>query len=143
MDDINLFIEISSIKQEIQNDLHKMDKISNDLDLQAIYESNQELSNKIYQLNQNYTSKIENFKNQNNKLEKEILRLTNLNHNQETKIKQLTEENESIKAEKEQYENTLLEEETKYANLQNELITQKNINSLIEDNKAYINSLFN
>lgn len=143
MDDINLFIEISSIKQEIQNDLHKMDKISNDLDLQAIYESNQELSNKIYQLNQNYTSKIENFKNQNNKLEKEILRLTNLNHNQETKIKQLTEENGSIKAEKEQYENTLLEEETKYANLQNELITQKNINSLIEDNKAYINSLFN
>ena len=143
MDDINLFIELSSIKQEIQNDLHKMDKISNDLDLQAIYESNQELSNKIYQLNQNYTSKIENFKNQNNKLEKEILRLTNLNHNQETKIKQLTEENESIKAEKEQYENTLLEEETKYANLQNELITQKNINSLIEDNKAYINSLFN
>lgn len=143
MDDINLFIEISSIKQEIQNDLHKMDKISNDLDLQAIYESNQELSNKIYQLNQNCTSKIENFKNQNNKLEKEILRLTNLNHNQEAKIKQLTEENESIKAEKEQYENTLLEEETKYANLQNELITQKNINSLIEENKAYINSLFN
>lgn len=143
MDDINLFIEISSIKQEIQNDLHKMDKISNDLDLQAIYESNQELSNKIYHLNQNCTSKIENFKNQNNKLEKEILRLTNLNHNQEAKIKQLTEENESIKAEKEQYENTLLEEEAKYANLQNELITQKNFNSLIEENKAYINSLFN
>lgn len=143
MDDINLFIEISCLKQEIQNDLHKMDKISNDLDLQAIYESNQELSNKIYQLNQNCTSKIENLKNQNNKLEKEILRLTNFNHNQEAKINQLTEENDRIKAEKEQYENKLLEEEGKYANLQSELNTQKNINSLIEENKAYINSLFN
>ena len=86
MDDINLFIDLGAIKHEIEKDFRRIDKIANDLDLQAIYSSNQELSDKVYQMNQNCTKKIENFKSQNQKMEKEIVKLNTANINKDNEI---------------------------------------------------------
>lgn len=143
MDDINLFIDLGSIKHEIEKDLRRIDKISNDLDLQNIYSSNQELSDKVYQMNQNCTNKIENFKAQNKKMEKEILKLNTTNINKDNEIQKLIKGINEIKKQNEECIKKLNEEENKNKKIQSELMLNNEYENLQRENFKYINSLFN
>ena len=143
MDDINLFIDLGAIKHEIEKDFRRIDKIANDLDLQAIYSSNQELSDKVYQMNQNCTTKIENFKSQNQKMEKEIVKLNTANINKDNEIQKLIQEINEIKKQNENCLKKLNEEEIKNKQIQSELMLNSEYETLKKENFKYINSLFN
>ena len=143
MDDINLFIDLGAIKHEIEKDFRRIDKIANDLDLQAIYSSNQELSDKVYQMNQNCTKKIENFKSQNKKMEKEIVKLNTANINKDNEIQKLIQEINKIKKQNENCLKKLNEEENKNKQIQSELTLNNEYETLQKENFKYINSLFN
>ena len=143
MDDINLFIDLGAIKHEIEKDFRRIDKIANDLDLQAIYSSNQELSDKVYQMNQNCTKKIENFKSQNQKMEKEIVKLNTANINKDNEIQKLIQEINEIKKQNENSLKKLNEEENKNKQIQSELTLNNEYETLQKENFKYINSLFN
>lgn len=143
MDDINLFIDLGAIKHEIEKDFRRIDKIANDLDLQAIYSSNQELSDKVYQMNQNCTTKIENFKSQNQKMEKEIVKLNTANINKDNEIQKLIQEINEIKKQNENCLKKLNEEENKNKQIQSELTLNNEYETLQKENFKYINSLFN
>ena len=143
MDDINLFIDLGAIKHEIEKDFRRIDKIANDLDLQAIYSSNQELSDKVYQMNQNCTKKIENFKSQNQKMEKEIVKLNTANINKDNEIQKLIQEINEIKKQNENCLKKLNEEQNKNKQIQSELTLNNEYETLQKENFKYINSLFN
>ena len=143
MDDINLFIDLGAIKHEIEKDFRRIDKIANDLDLQAIYSSNQELSDKVYQMNQNCTKKIENFKSQSQKMEKEIVKLNTANINKDNEIQKLIQEINEIKKQNENCLKKLNEEENKNKQIQSELTLNNEYETLQKENFKYINSLFN
>lgn len=142
MDDINLFLELGKIKKEIQYDLIKLKELSDDLDLKSIYKNNRDLSDQIYILNQNFTNKIDLVKNQNSQLQKEVLKMGSTIGAKEEEIDKLNRHINKVEDEKKKFEQLYKQELEKNLNLNASVKYSHEKEKLIEENKAFLFTLF-
>ncbi|MCQ2818685.1 MAG: hypothetical protein MJ252_15570, partial [archaeon] len=72
MDDLQMFLNLAQIKNEIKDDLNRMDRILYDLDLKDIIDTNKDMSSKMDIVTNNFKEQIKDLKLKNNQLEKEV-----------------------------------------------------------------------
>src|SRR5690349_20401882 len=103
MEEIKLFEDLNFIKNEIEKDLNTLEKIQTDLKLRVVYDNNKELSDRVYILTNDYNARINELKNENSSLEKEISKLNNQLNDKHTEVlkikenmKNLIEENKNL-----------------------------------------------
>ena len=79
MDEIEMFLNLSKIKCEIKDDLGRLDKIINDIQLNEVYTNNQDMSIKMNKLSNDFKEQLLGLNNKNKQLEKDIIKLQNEN----------------------------------------------------------------
>jgi chromosome segregation ATPase len=143
MDDINLFLELNNIKMEITNDLSRLNDIQNFLNVNELYKSNQDLSEKICILNDNCTKKLNNFKNQIDILKNENLKINSNLISKEEEINKLKKQINEMNIIQKDLEYNLNESKNDYKQLKRQLNKDNNqFIEVINDNKKFIKSLF-
>ena len=142
MDDINLFLELNNIKMEITNDLSRLNDIQNILNVNELYKSNQDLSEKICILNDNCTNKLNNFKNQIDILKNENLKINSNLISKEEEINKLKKQINEMNIIQKDLEYNLNESKNDYKQLKRQLNKDNQFIEVINDNKKFIKSLF-
>ena len=142
MDDINLFLELNNIKMEITNDLSRLNDIQNFLNVNELYKSNQDLSEKICILNDNCTKKLNNFKNQIDILKNENLKINSNLISKEEEINKLKKQINEMNIIQKDLEYNLNESKNDYKQLKRQLNKDNQFIEVINDNKKFIKSLF-
>mgnify|MGYP003303435995 CR=1 FL=1 len=74
-----MFLNLSKIKCEIKDDLGRLDKIINDIQLNEVYTNNQDMSIKMNKLSNDFKEQLLGLNNKNKQLEKDIIKLQNEN----------------------------------------------------------------
>ncbi len=65
MEEINLFYQLNLIKNEIDKDLATLNRVENDMKVRVLYDSNNELNDRIKIISEDFKLKIEELKNTN------------------------------------------------------------------------------
>ncbi len=94
MEEIKLFNQLNFLKNEIEKDLSVLNTLQCDLMLKDVYEKNRTMCEKLTCSQNEFEVKIEEFKNENLRLEKELEKKANFIFDKESQIKRL---NENIK----------------------------------------------
>ena len=142
MDEINLFLKLNSIKMEITNDLSRLNDIQNFLNVKELYKGNQDLSEKIYILNDNCSNKLNTFKNQIDILKNENSKINSSLLNKDKEINNLKEQINEMIISKKEIEINFNKQKDENKKLKKQLNKDNEFIDIMNDNKKFIKSLF-
>ena len=89
MEEIKLFDELNFIKYEIEKDLNTLEKIENHLKLKIVYDNNKELSDRVFNLTNDYNNRINELKCHNTYLERDHSKINEILNDKDKEISRL------------------------------------------------------